>query len=69
MDIPELVPELSEFLRTRGYDVVHESDGELTVSGQDPQDFHQAITLLADLDVWRAKHPWAPPRLDPQLTT
>ena len=68
MDIPELVPELSEFLRTRGYEVVHEPDGELTVSGHDPQDFRQAMTLLADLDVWRAKHPWAAPRLDPQLT-
>ena len=37
MDIPELVPELSEFLRTRGYDVVPESDGELcTVVARPP---------------------------------
>ena len=69
MDIPELVPELSEFLRTRGYDVVAETAGELTVLGRDPHDFRQAVTLLADLDVWRAKHPWAPTRLDPQLTS
>ena len=69
MDIPELVPELSEFLRTRGYEVVSESEGELRVSGRDPQDFRQAVTLLADLDVWRAKHPWATTRLDPQLTS
>jgi hypothetical protein len=70
MDIPELVPELVEFLRSRGYDVVPESADEITVSsGQDSQDFRDAVTLLADLDVWRAKHPWATARLDPQLTT
>jgi hypothetical protein len=69
MDIPELVPELVEFLRTRGYDVVPQSDDEISVTGRDPQDFGAAMTLLADLDVWRAKHPWAIARLDPQLTT
>jgi hypothetical protein len=69
MDIPELVPELVEFLRTRGYDVVPDGDDELTVSGGNPEDFREAVTLLADLDVWRAKHPWATARLDPQLTT
>jgi hypothetical protein len=70
MDIPELVPELTEFLRTRGYEVVSESDDEITVSSaRDPQDFREAMALLADLDLWRAKHPWATARLDPQLTT
>lgn len=68
MDIPELVPELVEFLRGRGYEVEPEGD-QLAVSTNDPQDFGQAMALLADLDVWRAKHPWATTRLDPQLTT
>jgi hypothetical protein len=68
MDIPELVPELVEFLRGRGYDVVPEGEDELTVSAREPEDFGQAIALLSDLDVWRAKHPWATTRLDPQLT-
>ena len=69
MDIPELVPELVEFLRTRGYEVVPQGDDEIAVTGRDPQDFSAAMTLLADLDVWRTKHPWATARLDPQLTT
>jgi len=69
MDIPELVPELTEFLEKRGYQVTAQSDDEIAVSGRDPQDFRQAVTLLADLDVWRAKHPWATTRLDPQLST
>ena len=68
MDIPELLPELVEFLRGRGYDVVPESDDEIRVSGRNPQDFREAVALLSDLDLWRAKHPWATTRLDPQLT-
>jgi hypothetical protein len=71
MDIPELIPELSEFLRGRGYDVVPQGEDEITVvaAHSSPQDFLSAISLLADLDMWRAKHPWATTRLDPELTT
>jgi hypothetical protein len=70
VDIPELVPELSEFLIARGYEVEPVGDGEITVvAAEDTQDFRTAISLLADLDVWRAKHPWATTRLDPQLTS
>jgi hypothetical protein len=68
VDIPELMPELCEFLWKRGYEVSKAGGDEINVSGQDSQDFRQAVTLLADLDVWRAKHPWATTRLDPQLT-
>jgi len=70
VDIPELVPELTEFLTKRGYEVVAKGDDEISVSAAgSPQDFQEAVTLLADLDVWRAKHPWVTTRLDPQLTT
>jgi hypothetical protein len=70
VDIPELIPELCEFLKMRGYDVAHVGGDEITVvAAQDQQDFRTAMSLLADLDVWRAKHPWATTRLDPQLTT
>jgi len=70
VDIPELVPELCEFLTKRGYEVLSAADDEITVvATRDPHDFREAVALLADLDVWRAKHPWATTRLDPQLTT
>jgi hypothetical protein len=68
VDIPELIPELSEFLRGRGYDVTPAPGGAIAVSGEDPEDFRTAMSLLADLDLWRAKHPWAAARLDPELT-
>ena len=68
MDIPELVPELSEFLRGRGYEITAEGGDEITVVAAQ-HDFLSAITLLADLDLWRAKHPWARARLDPQLSS
>lgn len=69
VDIPELVAELSEFLENRGYEVAYAGDNEILVTApQGPRDFRAAITLLADLDVWRAKHPWATTRLDPELT-
>jgi aspartate/methionine/tyrosine aminotransferase len=69
VDIPELMPELVEFLKKRGYDVSSADGDEITVTSGDSQDFRQAMTLLADLDVWRAKHPWVTTRLDPQLTS
>lgn len=69
VDIPELLPELCEFLEGRGYEVVGNGEGEITVlAPQGPRDFQAAITLLTDLDLWRARHPWAPARLDPELT-
>jgi len=68
VDIPELVPELCEFLEGRGYEVARGGNNEITVlAPQGPRDFLAAVTLLADLDLWRARHPWAPARLDPEL--
>jgi hypothetical protein len=70
IDIPELIPELSEFLTARGYEVSPAGGDEITVvAAKDPQDFRSAMSLLADLDVWRAKHPWATTRLDPELAS
>jgi hypothetical protein len=68
VDIPQLLPELCEFLEGRGYEVTRGEDQITVLPPQGPQDFQAAITLLTDLDLWRAKHPWAPARLDPELT-
>ena len=69
VDIPELLPELCEFLEGRSYEVVRDGEDEITVlAPQGSRDFPAAIALLADLDLWRAKHPWATTRLDPELT-
>jgi hypothetical protein len=70
VDIPELLPELCEFLESRGYEVVGNGGDEVNVVWpQAPEDFGAAVTLLADLDIWRARHPWVHARLDPQLTS
>jgi hypothetical protein len=69
VDIPALLPELCEFLESRGYDVVQNGGEEIHVAWpQEPEDFRAAVTLLADLDLWRARHPWVQARLDPELT-
>ena len=69
VDITELLPALREFLEERGYEVVVQSEEEISVlPPEGPRDFRAAVNLLADLDVWRARHPWATARLDPELT-
>ena len=66
VDIPELLPDLCEFLEGRGYEVLDRGDDEITVGvPEGPRDFRAAVTLLADLDVWQAKRSWAHARLDP----
>jgi len=66
VDIPELLPELCEFLESRGYELGERSDDDVEVTiAEGPRDFRAAITLLADLDVWQAKRSWAHARLDP----
>jgi hypothetical protein len=67
VDIPELLPELCEFLEDRGYEVLArgEDDAVVAVNGG-PRDFRAAVTLLADLDIWQAKRSWAHARLDPE---
>jgi hypothetical protein len=67
VDIPELLPELCEFLQGRGYRVVSrgEDDAVVAVDGG-PHDFRAAMTLLTDLDIWQAKRTWAQARLDPE---
>jgi hypothetical protein len=67
VDIPELLPELCEFLEGRGYRVLSrgEDDAVVAVDGG-PRDFRAAMTLLTDLDIWQAKRTWAHARLDPE---
>ena len=55
VDIPELLPELCEFLEGRGCLAVRRSDDELDVVVPNaPSTFEAATVLLADLAVWRA---------------
>jgi len=69
VDIPDLLPTLREFLEERGYEVVVQSEEEISVlPPEGARDFRAAINLLADLDIWRARHPWATARLDPELS-
>jgi hypothetical protein len=66
VDIPELVPELCEFLSDRGCVAVEADPGVAEVTIRDaPSSFEAAMMLLADLDLWRAKRPWARARLEP----
>ena len=66
VDIPELLPELCEFLERRGYEVGARGDDDVDVTmPEGPRDFRAAVTLLADLDVWQAQRSWAHARLDP----
>jgi hypothetical protein len=66
VDIPELLPNLCEFLSSRGCVVVEvgDSEAEVVIPGA-PSSFEAATTLLADLDLWRAKRPWARATLEP----
>jgi hypothetical protein len=67
VDIPELLPELSEFLESRGCLAVRRGDDELeVVIPEAPSSFEAATMLLADLDLWRARRPWAQATLNPK---
>jgi len=67
VDIPELLPELCEFLEGRGCLAVRRSRDLIEVVVPDaPSSFQAATTLLADLAVWRARKPWAHATLDPR---
>ena len=66
VDIPELLPELCEFLEGRGCLAVRRSDDEIEVVVPDaPGGFQAATMLLADLAVWHAEKPWAQATLNP----
>jgi hypothetical protein len=66
VDIPELLPELCEFLEGRGCLAVRRSEDEIEVVVPDaPSGFQAATMLLADLAVWRAEKPWAQATLNP----
>ena len=66
VDIPDLLPELCDFLSQRGCVVVEEGEDTARVSiPSAPSSFEAAMALLADLDLWRAKRPWANATLVP----
>lgn len=66
VDIPELVPELCDFLEGRGCLALRRGEDEIDVFVPDAPDAFQAATMvLADLALWRARKPWAHATLDP----
>ena len=67
VDIPELLPELCEYLIHRGWTASEIGDGEARVlSPSGRSDFESAAMLLADVDLWRAQRPWAPVTVNPE---
>ncbi len=66
VDIPELLPDLCDFLSQRGCLAVEVGDdqAQVVIPGA-PSSFEAATMLLADLDLWRAKRPWVRARLEP----
>ena len=65
--IPELLPELCEYLARRGWEASEIGDGEARVSSPSGRrDFETATMLLADVDLWRVQRPWAPVTVNPE---
>ena len=66
VDIPELLPELCDYLSRRGWVAVEASPGEAQVLAfAAPSEFEAAVMLLADVDLWRAQRPWARVTVNP----
>lgn len=70
IDIPELRPELCDYLLRRGWVAVEVDLDEVNVlvAPGAPSDFEAAIMLLADVDLWRAQRPWTHVTVDPHVT-
>ena len=66
VDIPELLPDLCDFLSQRGCVVVEVGQDTARVAiPSAPSSFEAAMVLLADLDLWRASRPWVSATLEP----
>jgi hypothetical protein len=66
VDIPELLPELCDYLSRRGWLAVEASPDEAhVVALAAPSEFEAAMMLLADVDLWRAHRPWARVTVNP----
>jgi hypothetical protein len=69
VDIPELLPELCDYLLRRGWAAVEVGLDEANVHARwAPSDFEAAIMLLADVDLWRAQRPWTHVTVNPHVT-
>jgi hypothetical protein len=70
VDIPDLLPDLCDFLSERGCVVVEVGHdlAEVAIPSA-PSRFEAAMILLADLDFWRAKRPWVNATLEPDPLT
>jgi hypothetical protein len=67
VEIPELLPELCDYLSRRGWTAAEVGPDEANVlpsSGR--SEFESATMLLADLDLWRTQRPWAPVTVNPE---
>ena len=68
VDIPELLPELCDYLLLRGWVAVEVGRDEANVLAPwAPSDFEAAI-MLADVDLWRAQRPWTHVTVNPHVT-
>jgi hypothetical protein len=69
IDIPELLPELCDYLLRRGWAVVEVDLDEVNVLAHwAPSDFEAATMLLADVGLWRAQRPWTHVTVNPHVT-
>ena len=70
VDIPELLPELCDYLSRRGWPAVEVGLDEANVLAPlGRSDFEAATMLLADVDLWRAKRPWTHVTVNPKATS
>jgi hypothetical protein len=68
IDIPELMPELCDYLSRRGWVAVGVALEEADVLAPGAaSEFEAATMLLADVGLWRAQRPWARVTVNPQL--
>jgi len=67
VDIPELLPDLCDYLSRRGWVVVEVGLDEANVLARSaPSDFEAATMLLADVDLWRAQRSWMHVTVNPR---
>jgi hypothetical protein len=67
VEIPELLPELCDYLSRRGWVAVESGvDHATVIAPGSSSGFEAAMMLLADVDLWRVQRPWARVTVNPQ---
>jgi hypothetical protein len=68
VEIPELLPQLCDYLSRRGWVAVESGmdRADVLAPGSSSGGFEAAMMLLADVDLWRAQRPWARVTVNPQ---